>query len=225
MNDEWFFEYGGQQQGPVRLDVLRQMVMSGQLRPDALVWRAGMAQWAPARQIAGLGPFPTAIPHPAMQPVPLGYYTPAEVVEYGGFWRRVLAYIIDALIVGVPLFVVFAALDVMAGVDPFENWPASSIGQSLELLDQLVNIIVGWLYFALMESGAGQATVGKRALGMVVTDMAGQRMGFGRATGRHFGKFISALLLLIGFIMVAFTQRKQGLHDIMAGTLVHRTGR
>ncbi len=71
-----------------------------------------------------------------------------------------------------------------------------------------------------MESSPTQATLGKMALGIKVTDLAGKRVGFGKATGRYFGKIISALILLIGFIMVAFTEKKQGLHDKMAGCLV-----
>ena len=61
------------------------------------------------------------------------------------------------------------------------------------------------------------------ALGMKVTDLAGNRISFLRATGRYFAKIISALILFIGFIMVAFTEKKQGLHDMIAGTLVVRT--
>ena len=57
-------------------------------------------------------------------------------------------------------------------------------------------------------------------MGIIVTDLEGRRIGFGKATGRHFAKILSALILGIGFLMVAFTQRKQGLHDILAGTLV-----
>ena len=78
----------------------------------------------------------------------------------------------------------------------------------------------GWLYFALMESSTRQATLGKMALDMKVTDDEGNRISFGRATGRYFAKILSALILLIGFIMVAFTDRKRGLHDMIAGTLV-----
>ena len=59
-------------------------------------------------------------------------------------------------------------------------------------------------------------------LGMKVTDLYGNRISFARATGRHFAKFISGLMLGFGFLMVAFTERKQGLHDIVAGTLVRR---
>jgi len=80
--------------------------------------------------------------------------------------------------------------------------------------------VVGWLYFAMMESSSTQGTLGKMALGIKVTDLNGGQIGFGKATGRYFGKIISALILLIGYIMVAFTEKKQGLHDMMAGCLV-----
>jgi uncharacterized RDD family membrane protein YckC len=71
-----------------------------------------------------------------------------------------------------------------------------------------------------MTSSDRQATVGKIAVGLKVTDLYGQRISFARATGRHFAKILSAMVLFIGYIMVAFTERKQGLHDILAGTLV-----
>ena len=83
-------------------------------------------------------------------------------------------------------------------------------------------IIVVWLYAALMESSARQATLGKMMIGVVVTDTEGNRLSFGRASARYFAKFVSVITLMIGFIMAAFTKRKQALHDIMAGTLVIR---
>ena len=83
--------------------------------------------------------------------------------------------------------------------------------------------MINWLYSAVLESSTWQATVGKKAMSLVVTDSAGQRIGFGRATGRYFGKFISSLILGIGFLMVGWTRRKQGLHDMMASTLVYKT--
>ena len=78
----------------------------------------------------------------------------------------------------------------------------------------------GWLYEAFMTSSPWQATVGKRVLGIVVTDMEGRRLSFGRATGRHFAKWLSSMALGIGYIMAAFTEKKQGLHDFVAGTVV-----
>lgn len=86
----------------------------------------------------------------------------------------------------------------------------------------LVSTAIKWLYYALMESSSKQATIGKLALGLRVTDLNLHPIDFGRATGRYFGKIISGLLLLIGYIMAGITERKQALHDILAGTLVIR---
>jgi len=80
--------------------------------------------------------------------------------------------------------------------------------------------IAGWLYYALMESSNYQATLGKMALSIKVTDMSGNKVSFGKATGRYFGKIVSTIIFYIGFIMAGFTQQKQALHDIMAGCLV-----
>ena len=129
---------------------------------------------------------------------------------YAGFWRRFAAAILDGLILGV----VTLPLNLAFGGD--DGYTAASSGV------QSISTVLGWLYYALMESSAKQATLGKMALGIIVTDMEGRRIGFGKATGRYFAKILSALILGIGFLMIAFTQRKQGLHDILAGTLVIR---
>jgi len=85
-----------------------------------------------------------------------------------------------------------------------------------------ITLIGGILYFVLMESSAKQGTLGKMALGLVVTDTNGNRISPARALGRYFAKILSGAILMIGFIMVAFTERKQGLHDMLANTLVLR---
>jgi uncharacterized RDD family membrane protein YckC len=85
-----------------------------------------------------------------------------------------------------------------------------------------LGLIGGWLYEALMESSAKQATLGKMLLGLMVTDEAGNRISFARASGRHFAKYISSFTLFIGYIMAGFTAKKQALHDMIAGTLVVR---
>jgi uncharacterized RDD family membrane protein YckC len=84
----------------------------------------------------------------------------------------------------------------------------------------LVSLVISWLYYALQESGSNQATIGKKAMGLVVTTTNGERISFGQATGRHFGKYISALILFIGYLMVLWDDKKQSLHDKMADTLV-----
>jgi uncharacterized RDD family membrane protein YckC len=86
----------------------------------------------------------------------------------------------------------------------------------------LLRLMLNWLYFSLLESSAWQATLGKKALGLEVTDLDGNRISFGRATGRFFAKFISSIILGVGYIMAGFTEKKQALHDILAGTLVIR---
>ena len=75
-----------------------------------------------------------------------------------------------------------------------------------------------------MESSRRQATLGKMALGIRVTDLDGRRVSFARASGRWFGKILSSLIFGIGYLMVAFTEKKQGLHDMIAGTRVMRSG-
>ena len=128
---------------------------------------------------------------------------------YAGFWRRFAAWFLDGLIlslVTLPFTLQFGG-DVAA-----EAARASAAGT--------ISTVVGWLYYALMESSAKQATVGKMALGIIVTDLEGRKIGFGRATGRYFAKILSALILGIGFLMAGFTERKQALHDMVASTLV-----
>jgi uncharacterized RDD family membrane protein YckC len=132
--------------------------------------------------------------------------------SYAGFWRRVAAAILDGLLLGV----VTVPLTLGLGGEDASRAAASSAST--------ISTVISWLYYSLMESSAKQATVGKMALGIVVTDMDGRRIGFGKATARYFAKILSALILGIGFLMVAFTERKQGLHDLLAGTLVVKGG-
>jgi uncharacterized RDD family membrane protein YckC len=137
---------------------------------------------------------------------------------YGGFWLRFVAYIIDAVIMNIAGGVIGAFVGVGIGAmgAGSEVVTASTIGAGG------LSLLGNWLYSAMLESSSWQATVGKKALGLVVTDESGGRIGFGRATGHYFGKILSSLILLIGFFMIGWTQRKQGLHDKLAGTLVYK---
>jgi len=150
---------------------------------------------------------------------------PGAQARYGGFWIRVLAAIIDAIIMRVvvaPIHIILGGLGlagVMSGV-PFHPFGLAILGGGLTL----IALVAGsWLYEALMESSSYQATLGKMIFGMKVTDLNGNRISFERATARHFAKYLSAMVLGIGYIMVGFTERKQGLHDLLAGTLVRRS--
>lgn len=148
------------------------------------------------------------------------------MTNYAGFWRRVGAYLIDAILLGIVTSILGSVLGMPMGAAAMSavmsgDPAAIAAAQSSGNLGNLISIIIGVAYFAGMESSSHQATLGKKVLGMVVTDLAGNRLSLGRAVGRYFAKFVSAIILGIGFIMVAFTEKKQGLHDMIAGTLVH----
>ncbi|BDW11447.1 hypothetical protein PSHI8_15300 [Polynucleobacter sp. SHI8] len=137
-------------------------------------------------------------------------------MRYAGFWIRFVAYIIDTFILSTVLILlgtIWSLKNDDSSVDL-----ATTIAQSGMVLS--ISFFLHWFYFAIMESSESQATLGKKILGLKVTDEFGQRMSFGRATGRYFSKFISSLILGIGYIMAAFTDRKQALHDKIASTLV-----
>lgn len=137
-------------------------------------------------------------------------------MSYAGFWIRVGAYIIDAIVLAVVGGIIGGLFGGAAGSanDPMGFMAGGS------LLLNLISIVIGIGYFAGMESSSWQATLGKKVLGLVVVDENGQRISLAKGIGRYFGKILSALIVLIGFIMVAFTEKKQGLHDMLAGTLV-----
>ena len=90
----------------------------------------------------------------------------------------------------------------------------------VQMMDSLLHLLVWWIYFAVLHSSTWQASLGKRLLGIKVVDENMNRISFGRATGRYFAEIISALILGIGYLMVGWTKKKQGLHDIIAGTYV-----
>ena len=149
-------------------------------------------------------------------------------MSYAGFWKRFAAYLIDAVILWVVnLFLLVPFLGMlglgfiessMMDGDPSEGMIAAIIGAYFGSM--MMIFLAGWLYFAIMESSNKQGTLGKMALGIVVTDMNGSRISFGRATGRYFGKILSGLTFTIGYIIAGFTEKKQALHDMIAGCLV-----
>ncbi len=155
-----------------------------------------------------------------------------EHAGYAGFWLRVAAYIIDRIIIDIPLLPVSFIAGVIYGIVEvrYESHPPlgflnkdGSLNVSFyifELCMVLFALVVNWLYFSLQESSSAQATVGKRLLKLKVTDLSGNRIGFGHATGRYFSKILSGFTLGFGFMMAGFTEYKQALHDMLAGTLV-----
>lgn len=126
-------------------------------------------------------------------------------VDYGGFWIRVVAYIIDGVILGV------------AGVILVLIFGNDGGGQAIS---NLISFVIGLVYYAYFWASERQATLGMMAMGLRVTGEDGGRISIGRAVGRYFALLLSFLILFIGVIMVAFDSRKQGLHDKIVKTLV-----
>jgi uncharacterized RDD family membrane protein YckC len=162
---------------------------------------------------------PASVPVPAPQP-------------YAGFWLRFVAHLIDGVVLGIPFFVIVMVPIFLLGglrllahrgaVGPPD--PVFVAAVILRLFFMMALFVVAqWLYFAGMESSARQATFGKAAMSLRVTGLTGQHLTFGHATGRFFAKIIGGLIPLgIGYFMAGFTEKKQALHDMIAGTLVLR---
>lgn len=219
---ELYYAQDGQQHGPVSESELLNLIKSGDVSRDDLVWKSGMENWQPIRSVRSLLPSETSNT-PA--PPDLGPYSEstgpsgaveqtikpsntAGAVKYAGFWKRLFAFLIDAIIIFFPTaFIVFLLM-------------SGGSQQDTEAAINGLGFIVGWLYYAGMESSDNQATLGKKLSGIKVTDMEGGKIGFGKASGRYFGRIVSGLIFMIGYLMAGFTEKKQALHDMMAGCLV-----
>ncbi len=141
---------------------------------------------------------------------------------YAGFWERFAAYLLDAVILGAVTYLIsliFLPLDFLTGFYPEVFGIVSA---PIDIVRFLLSVIVPWLYFAFMESSKRQATLGKIAIGLKVMDLDGKKLTFSRATGRFFSKILSVLTLMIGYVIAAFTEKRQALHDIIVGTVVIR---
>jgi len=158
-------------------------------------------------------PSVAAVTPPTAQGAPA---TTSEV-PYSGFWRRAWAWLIDSVVFYAVIVIVGIVVGLVAGAVAGKG---AGLGVREGVLIGL--LFVPWLYYALMESSSVQATVGKLVAGIKVTDEAGRRITFGRATGRYFAHILSGFTLGVGYAMVVFTRHRQALHDMIAGTFVVR---
>ena len=146
---------------------------------------------------------------------------PKPQFSYAGFWLRVVAFVIDNIVLYlVAALTFFGPLMQHAGLSMNDPWAFYKNPSRQVLGVELIMLMVQWLYWALLESSPWQATIGKRLLGLYVTDLEGKRLSFARSSGRFFGKIISELTLGIGYLMAGFTPKKQALHDMIAQCLV-----
>jgi uncharacterized RDD family membrane protein YckC len=239
--DRWFYiDSAGTQFGPATAADVREALRMGRASESCLAWREGLADWQPIASLAReLGLVPTAPPPPPRAELPPApppgaeanpYRAPQSTqseainstdIAYAGFVRRFAAYVIDGIIVSL---LAAAVTWPMASLQPFSpNADPADIFRTVLAVQgprSLLQLAIMMLYFTLQESSSAQATLGKRALGIKVTDLQGGRLSFAHALGRWVAATLSYLTLYIGFFMAGFTQRKQALHDLVAGTLV-----
>ena len=228
--------------GPFTREQVEEKLKSGEFSPDDLAFVEGLSQWTPLRAVLAQGEVtPASAPIPiAAAPSSIPAYSYAVTMQppahlaYAEFWPRVAAHILDNLIVSVPfIFLWFMVVLGIVGAgfatqlsrqnsSDTSKPPLVLIGTFIILYLTLImgRFVAVWLYHALLESGPHQSTWGKRVMGLKVTSVTGQRISFGHATGRYFSTLVTNMTMGIGYLMVAFTERKQALHDMIAGTLV-----
>lgn len=185
-----------------------------------------------------------AIARPAVSPTYAGgssqaaYSDPAGLVvsrgfNYAGFWLRVVAALIDSVAMSLALGILLVPLFFLSGTAGMIGAIAEHHGQpdpgviisiiAMVFVLASVSVLAQWLYHAYLESGEKQGTWGKQLMGIYVTDLLGNPITFGRASGRFFAKIVTGMIPLgIGYIMAGFTERKQALHDMIASCLVLR---
>ena len=165
-----------------------------------------------------------APPSAVVEDVGDGFRSGDEVV-YAGFWRRTAALFIDSMLVGVAYYAIVIVgmlvigIGGMGGLENIDSLGGGAIGGFLAVI-YLAYPLVSGLYYIGMESSGTQATLGKMAVGIKVTDADGRRLGRGRALGRWASHLLCYMTLYNGYIMAGFTERKRGLHDMVASTLV-----
>jgi uncharacterized RDD family membrane protein YckC/Tfp pilus assembly major pilin PilA len=227
MSEYWIARQGNKH-GPFPEDQVRRNYASGRVLPTDLVWTEGMADWKAASQVFGAAPprpAPPAQPARPAQPAPTPYQPPAAVVRdegdsdlggevtYAGFWVRFGAVIIDTFIVYIITFLAGAVVGLLFAAIGGPGWATG--------VAMICGVVGAFLYFTLMESSERGATLGKRVFRLrVVTAEGNERISFARAVGRYFARFVSIIVLYIGYLMQPFTRRKQALHDLICGTAV-----
>ena len=187
------------------------------------------ASLTPAPAIPGAEVAPPMLSTGTISP----HWLPPTTRTYAGFWLRFVAHMIDSLLLGVVFLVLLVPLFLLTGLGgllhsinpdhPPDPAVAAAFASSIALII-VGSVAAGWLYNAYFESSDWQGTVGKKVMNVVVTDLQGNRISFARASGRFFAKLISGLIPFgIGYILAGITEKKQALHDMIAGCLVLRS--
>jgi uncharacterized RDD family membrane protein YckC len=224
----------GERHGPYQEEQIKEWLRSGQLSRDDLGWYDGLADWQPLSVLFPLEkPTPPPAPDIYAPPSPQPVQAVVSMFDYAGFWQRFGAWVIDLIILTIPSML---AMYFLGGMEAYKHFleqvqAGGSSDMSAALRDyaagtessQVASLVITFLYYAFFEASKWQATPGKLALRLRVTDIHGQRLTLARAAARNIVRLsalIFGLIPLICYLAVAWTQRKQGLHDLMASTLV-----
>ncbi|MDF4004827.1 RDD family protein [Luteibacter sp. PPL552] len=224
----------GERFGPYTEDEVRQWMRDGTVRTDELGWYEGMTDWRPLGEL-----FPGAQPATgSMPPTPPPFLGIQEAAapDYATFWARVGAWIIDYVILMVPFTVIAMAMGMNGLMAEFlanaqHDQTAAFVAFSAATRPiSFALVVLGFVYYVAFECSKWQATPGKMALGLRVTDVEGRRLTPARAAARNVVRLVNVISTLVPFVcylVTAFTQRKQGVHDLVAGTyvLVGRAGK
>ena len=246
----WYYVEQGKQTGPVSDEEFNALLQGGTITPSTLVWREGMAEWVAYRQIQDATTTATesatGLDHTKPQAVctECGQLFPAdETLRYGDarvcanckpaflqklqegaaintgglyyadFGKRFSAYFLDGIILGAVNMIIRLLL--MGGTGM-----TSATSPTLPMLAMGLSLGIGMTYEAILIGKYG-ATLGKMALKLKVVTADGERVSYARAFGRYFGKILSSLTCLIGFIIAAFDNpQKRALHDYICNTRV-----
>ena len=198
----------GHRMGPFSLEEVNRQLAAGSLSPSDLAWYEGIPNWVALSQVPGVGTARSVEVAAASAVAPVSGAVAVDS-SYGGFWIRLVAYILDVIVLGIPIAILRFAL---SPSDPSSGHPT---------LVFVPTVVIEVAYFAGFWSSEWQATLGQKICGLrVVSATDFGKISFGRALGRFFAMILSGLIFCIGFLMIAFTERKQGLHDMIAGTYV-----
>ncbi|HMB44103.1 MAG TPA: RDD family protein, partial [Luteimonas sp.] len=223
---KWYYlDADRKQTGPVTADDIRAALRAGNIGETTLVWRDGLSDWRPVSQLAGELGISTSVPPPPLSSgsganadAASAYQPPHSQLEFrrvaaddvvpAGFVRRWAALFLDGFVVGVPAVILAILVAIPMGLFSSRGETAGPMVQGFYYL---FHFLIAPFYYAGMESSVHQATLGKRALGIKVTDDNGHRLSFGHALGRWFAAALSYMTLYVGFLMAAFTERKRAL--------------
>lgn len=150
--------------------------------------------------------------------------TASRNTNYAGFWIRFVACFIDGIIIGIPMFIIASIVGVFSFFSASEtsyeyNAAYDETFMIIDIFIYVASLMFSIMYYAGMHASKWQGTLGKIIVGIKVTDLSGERISFARALGRYFATILSSILY-IGYIMAAFTKKKQSLHDFIASTIV-----